>query len=74
MEASVQNKGILWLWGILALLIGGVIVVINNAWTSRLPLLVTIFGWIAMVKGAFIHIYPYLHSRGRCALWKVQQE
>jgi uncharacterized membrane protein HdeD (DUF308 family) len=40
MEASVQNKGILWLWGMLALLIGAVIVVMNNTWTSGLPLLV----------------------------------
>jgi hypothetical protein len=59
MEASVQNKGILWLWGMLALLIGAVIVVINRAWTSGLPLLVTILGWIAMVKGAFIFIFPH---------------
>ena|ERR1700688_576138 len=57
-EASVQNKGTLWLWGMLALLIGAVIVVMNNAWTSGLPLLVTILGWIAMVKGAFILILP----------------
>ncbi len=57
-EASVQDRGTLWLWGMLALLIGAVIVVMNNAWTSGLPLLVTILGWIALVKGAFILILP----------------
>jgi uncharacterized membrane protein HdeD (DUF308 family) len=59
MEASVQNKGILWLWGMLALLIGAVIVVINHASTFGLPLLVTILGCLAMVKGAFILIFPH---------------
>jgi len=56
--ASVENKGILWLWGILALVIGAVVVVSNNVWTSGLPLLVTLIGWIAIIKGAFILIAP----------------
>jgi hypothetical protein len=57
-EASVQDKGSLFLWGILALLIGAVVVVLNNLWTSGLPLLVTILGWIALIKGAFILALP----------------
>ncbi len=57
-EESVQNKGILWLWGFLAVLIGAVVVVLNNAWTSGLPLLITILGWIALVKGVFILSCP----------------
>ncbi|HUC31089.1 MAG TPA: hypothetical protein VMR99_00160 [Candidatus Paceibacterota bacterium] len=57
-EESLHNKGILWLWGYLALLIGATIVVLANAWTSGLPLLVTILGWIALIKGAFILFFP----------------
>jgi len=57
-EESVQNKGILWLWGFLAVLVGAVVVVLNNAWTSGLSILVAIIGWIALVKGAFILIFP----------------
>ncbi len=56
-EASVENKGILLLWGILALLIGAVIIIFNNVWTSGMPLLVTILGWLAFVKGVFILIF-----------------
>lgn len=55
---SLENKGTLWLWGMLALLIGAVVVVFNNMWTSGLPLLVTILGWIALIKGVFIMIFP----------------
>ena len=55
---SVENKGLLFVWGLLALLVGAVVVVLNNAWTSGLPLIITILGWLAVVKGAFILIFP----------------
>jgi hypothetical protein len=55
---SVQNKGILWLWGFLAVLVGAVVISFNNMWTSGLPLLITILGWLALIKGAFILIFP----------------
>ena len=58
LEASVQNKGILWLWGFLALLIGAMIVILNNMWTSGLPLLITVIGWISLIKGFFILLFP----------------
>jgi hypothetical protein len=57
-EESVQNKGTLWLWGFLAVAVGAVIVILNNVWTSGLALIVTIIGWAALVKGAFILIFP----------------
>ncbi|HEY5220526.1 MAG TPA: hypothetical protein VIJ29_00030 [Candidatus Paceibacterota bacterium] len=57
-EESVAHKGIVFMWGIGALLIGAVIVVFNNAWTTGLPLLVTILGWLALVKGVFILLAP----------------
>lgn len=57
-EESAQNKGILFMWGILALLVGAVIVVFNNVWISGLTLLVTILGWLALIKGTFILLLP----------------
>lgn len=57
-EESVQNKGMLFMWGIFALLIGAVIVVFNNVWTSGLTLIVTILGWLALIKGTFILLLP----------------
>lgn len=58
MEESVAHKGVVFLWGLLALFMGAVIVVLNNAWTSGLPLLVTILGWLALIKGVFILLAP----------------
>ena len=58
MEQSVENKGILFVWGMLALLMGAVIVVLNDMWISGLALFVTILGWLALIKGAFILFFP----------------
>jgi hypothetical protein len=58
LEEAAQNKGYLWMWGLLALLIGAVMVSLNNLWTSGLPLAITVLGWLALAKGAFILVFP----------------
>lgn len=58
LEEAAQNKGYLWLLGFLALATGAVIVALNNVWTSGLPLVITIMGWLALIKGAFIFVFP----------------
>lgn len=57
-EESVAHKGIVFLWGLFALLTGAIVVVLNNSWTTGLPLLVTILGWLALIKGVFILLAP----------------
>jgi hypothetical protein len=57
-EEATRNRGYLWLWGFLAILIGAVIVALNNLWTSGLPLLITILGWLALLKGILILVCP----------------
>jgi len=58
LQEITRDQGVLWLWGIMALIIGAVFVSLNNLWTSGLPLVVTIVGWIALVKGIFILFFP----------------
>lgn len=65
-EESVEHKGIVFLWGTLALLSGAVVVVLNNNWMGGLALLVTILGWLAIIKGTFILLAP----RAATALYK----
>ncbi len=62
-EEAAQNKGFLWMWGLCALVIGSVIVALNNLWTSGLPLVVTMLGWLAFLKGTFILVFPASASR-----------
>ncbi|MGB8028766.1 MAG: hypothetical protein WCF30_03790 [Terracidiphilus sp.] len=58
LEHATQDRGFLWLWGFLILTMGAVIVAMNNVWTSGLPLLITILGWLTIIKGAFIILLP----------------
>ncbi len=53
-----QDRGFLWLWSFLILTMGAVIVVMNNTWTSGLPLLITVLGWLTVIKGAFLLLLP----------------
>ena len=57
-EEITKNQGVVWLAGLFTLVMGAVIVVLNNIWTSGLPLLITILGWATLIKGAFILLFP----------------
>jgi uncharacterized protein YjeT (DUF2065 family) len=57
-EGTTQSQGLLWLFGFFALVMGSVLVVLNNVWGSGLQLLVTIIGWLTLIKGAFILLFP----------------
>ncbi len=59
LEKVTQDRGFLWLWSFLILTMGAVIVVMNNDWTTPgLPLIVTILGWLTVIKGAFLLLLP----------------
>lgn len=57
-EGITQNQGLLWLYGFVVLAMGAVIIGLNNFWTSGLRLLITVIGWLAVLKGVFILILP----------------
>jgi hypothetical protein len=57
-EELVQSKSFMWLGGVIALIIGVVIIALNNVWTSGLPLVITIIGWLAIIKGVFLLLFP----------------
>lgn len=46
-----RNFTLLYLSGILALVMGLLIVVSHNVWTSDWRVIITIFGWMAIFKG-----------------------
>lgn len=54
----MQNSAILYLGGIMALIVGYLIVAFHNTWTMDLSVIITIIGWIALIKGIVILIFP----------------
>ena len=53
-----QNPSVLYLGGFAALVIGYLIVAFHNTWTMDLSVVITIIGWIALVKGIVILVRP----------------
>lgn len=63
MEELVQNRGLLWVLGLMTLFVGTTLIVLNDIGvllilSSGLSLLIAILGWLAVIKGAFILLFP----------------
>ncbi len=58
LEDATKNASIMWLFGFVSLMMGAVIVVFNNIWNPGLELFITILGWLALLKGIAILVFP----------------
>ncbi len=59
-EELIRNRGFLWLFGFIITTVGAVIIALNNVWNSELQLLIAIMGWLSLIKGASILLFPDL--------------
>ncbi|PIR52803.1 hypothetical protein COU76_04630 [Candidatus Peregrinibacteria bacterium CG10_big_fil_rev_8_21_14_0_10_49_10] len=57
-ESMLGNQVFLFLAGILSLVIGFVIVKFHNTWQADWSVLITVIGWIALVKGVLLIVSP----------------
>ena len=53
-----DSQGLWWLYGFIALVFGAVLMAFNNAWNSGLQSVITIFAWLALIKGIYIVVFP----------------
>jgi hypothetical protein len=59
LNAIIRNPGALLMAGILGLVAGLAIVIAHNAWSGGIqPVLVTLVGWIALIKGLVLLFLP----------------
>lgn len=63
LEDFFKNPGLIYLGGVMALLFGLLIVLFHNVWTADWTVIITIFGWIGIIKGALLFIAPNTLSR-----------
>ncbi|MBN2224707.1 MAG: hypothetical protein JW765_08560 [Deltaproteobacteria bacterium] len=67
LDDFVDSPALLFLTGILTLVLGFVLVVSHNVWVMGWTVIITIFGWLALVKGfmilAFPGFYGYIGSK-----------
>jgi len=56
--AIFANEGAIILGGTFSLLSGILIIHFHNIWLFGWPLIITIFGWLAFLKGLFLLFFP----------------
>ena len=58
MSDLVDSKGLLWVTGLITFVMGTVIVALYNVWSADWRVLVTLLGWLTVIKGAVIILFP----------------
>lgn len=53
-----RSKGLTWLTGVVTFVLGAIIVGLYNVWSSDWQVVITIIGWLMILKGAFITLLP----------------
>ena len=59
-EDFIERTSNLYIGGVMALIIGYLIVAFHNTWTKDVSVIITIVGWLALVKGLLILACPKL--------------
>ena len=73
-QAMVHNAAVLYLAGVIALAAGLAMVLGHNVWHGGvLPVVVTLVGWLSLVKGLVILSLP-AQLAGRCLLGGLHYE
>lgn len=63
MEDYCKNAALVFWGGLLALLIGFLILLSHNAWVANWTVIITIFGWGGIIKGIWLIIFPNTVSK-----------
>jgi hypothetical protein len=54
----LEHRGLIFLAGVMTLIAGLAIVLTHNVWVWGWPVIITIFGWLSVIGGAFRIIFP----------------
>ena len=57
-DQLVESKEFLFITGLVTVILGALVVAINNIWRFDWRLLITILGWATLIKGAMMVILP----------------
>lgn len=63
MEDFSKSAGVLFLTGLLTLTVGFILVTFHNVWVMSWSVIITIFGWSALIKGILILMFPGFYFR-----------
>jgi uncharacterized membrane protein len=68
-EDMYRNAGLTYMMGLLAVIVGFLIVHYHNLWAKDWTVLITIIGWLALTKGVLIIVFPkFVHRLSKSFL------
>jgi uncharacterized membrane protein len=63
MDDFCKNTVLVFYGGLFALVIGIVIILTHNVWAANWTVIITIIGWLALIKGIGMIVFPNMASR-----------
>jgi hypothetical protein len=57
----IKSPAIVFLNAFIVLAMGYLLLLVNNEWEAGAPVIITIIGWLALIKGLFILLLPKLY-------------
>ena len=68
-NALFADPSLLWVTGVFTMLVGLIVIIIHNRWNGGpLAVVVTLYGWIALLKGL---TFVWLPPSSQAAAWKA---
>ena len=58
LQSFASSKAVIFLGSILALIIGLLLVISHNVWETNWRVIITIAGWLALIKGILLMVMP----------------
>ena len=58
-EEFSKSPSLCYLGGLMAFVLGLVVLQFHNRWGAGWPVLITIIGWIALIKGLILMLFPW---------------
>jgi len=63
LEEFATSPALLYLSGMMATVVGFLLVIFHNIWTLDWSVIITAFGWIALVKGLVLMALPEMYGK-----------
>ena len=58
MEGFTKDKALIFISGLMTFIIGLAMVIFHNMWITDWRLIITVFGWLTLIKGVILIVFP----------------
>ena len=63
MEGFFKNPALVYITGLITFVAGLAVILFHNIWAMDWRLIITLFGWSALIKGAGLVVFPGVYAK-----------